>query len=400
MSKYYLFISIFLMLFAVNANAFKCPDVGQTAKILTIQDLQNINLCLPATGMTFWVANDLDAKGFPFQTIGSGSDKKFDGTIDGGGNIIHNLSPETDGGLVNQLSEVGVIKNMALKNIIVHGGGSESSSYGGLVNVSQGKISHVSILSGTVTGKTPSYLGGLVGIMIQGEIIDSSSSVILIPGVVQGKPTKYNGVFVGWQRGGLIILCTSSGSIRFLRSETEDNGGMVGLQSNDGVSENPVITRSKSSTIIDLKDTTRAEGNGVFAGAVSNGIIYDSFANGGVTGPTNSNVKAISGGFVGYLGYGGTIKEVYSSSTFSNGDPNADGGLVGVTPFAHNDISCTNSYWDADVSKLPYSSACPEGARSTELMKKQSTYDGWSPLIWGFGQGYPTLLGVESLLPY
>lgn len=371
---------------ATAMAAPQCPWPGPVVRISTAQDLQKIGLCLPATGMTFWLDTSIDETGIEFK----GFVGEFDGTFSGGGNIISNLTLATDGGLFDKLGTSGVIQSLALENIIAHGGSDHTYSYGALVNVSQGKISNVSILSGTVTGQTPSGLGGMVGKMIGGVMNVCTASIALAP----GENAKYNGVLVGQQESGEIENSVSSGYM-VLTGNADSNGGLVGWQK-----KNAVITRSSSSTNIDISNAKSAYGNGVLAGKVD-GMIDHSFAHGSVIRSPISNAMFISGGAVGYLN-DGNINEIYSSSTFPGGDPNADGGLVGLIPFAHNDISCTNSYWDSSVSGLPYSAACSDGGRSTELMQPAGpddyTFLGWNTTpqnkpIWKFMKGwYPTLL--------
>src|SRR5579863_371995 len=132
MQQRYLFTSIFLILFAINANA-ACPfPPGPVVPIYTIQDLQNITWCLPAQGRTFKLQNDIDATGFPFEKISNGFDGILDGRnpISGANYRIVNLQPRTDGGLIDSITESGVVKNLILENVIVYGGSDPTNSYG------------------------------------------------------------------------------------------------------------------------------------------------------------------------------------------------------------------------------------------------------------------------------
>ncbi|MCC2625568.1 MAG: hypothetical protein K0R14_1441 [Burkholderiales bacterium] len=370
-----------------NANASdQCPwPVSQTfIRISTPQALQDISLCAPYTGRTFFVDTEIDLTGIQFKSI-----DMFDGTFDGGGNRIMNLT-STNGGLFNVIKGSAIVKAFYLENANVTGGTDPSKGYGAVANVmqDQASISHVGV-SGTVKGQTSSYLGGIVGIMENGDLYDTASFVTLVPGI----NAQFNGVLVGLEKtGSKIDHSTSSGSI-ILTGNARSNGGIVGAQD-----KGAIITSSSSSTVIDNRGADTAIGNGVLAGLVG-GTLSNVFANGQVKNPI-SNARTISGGLAGKILSTGKLINGYSVSTFSGGDPNADGGLVGLPPNSGSNANlCVNSYWNSDTG-ISGSALCSDGGRSQELMQEGAptdyTYVDWEkqvPAAWIFKKGsYPTLV--------
>jgi len=305
-------------------------------QVATAEQLNNVRYNL---GKHFQQTADINLNsyntGSGWEPIGSNS-SSFNGTFDGNGNTISNLTinrSTTDYvGLFGATGATAKIQNVKLENTNVTGRGHT----GGLVGDNYGAITN-SYVMGTVTG-TGTSVGGLVGYN-ESSISDSYTS-----GSVEGN--QYTGGLVGYHSRGTITLSYSTSTVK----GESDVGGLVG---------------------------------GTFGG----GTITNSYARGAVTGTENC-----VGGLVGYNSTG-SITNVYAAGAVT-GKTNI-GGLVGQNT---NDGTVTKSYWDTTTSGTE-SSAGGEGVagKTTAEMKLQGTYVDWDFTgIWSTegskNDGYPFLI--------
>lgn len=379
MNKKYLIVSIYLAICAAGANAMSCPGDGQSATILTPQDLQDAASCDQTQNRTFLLGANLDLKGFSFTPF-----DQFDGTFDGQGYTISNLTPIKGGGLFDSISEAAIIKNLTLANANIHSD-NPKYGYGTLVNTMGGQslISNVYIKAGnmTITGDAPQYNGGMVGVQLSGTIQNSTSSIIL--DLTDGNNALDNGGLVGYQYGGTIKFTFTSALLILGGGTTYANGGMVGFQDKNGL-----VFSCHSHSIISLGNGS-AIGNGVLIG-YAKGTIHDTFTDGSIKArQLQLSGNSTSGGIIGNME--GVISDSYSNSTIDN-PGNINGGLIGYNASSG---SCLNSYWNIE-NGTQTSGGCTTGGRSPKNMQSASNYIGWDfKTTWAItSNSFPTLLSV------
>lgn len=168
--------------------------------------------------------NDIDCKGLTnFAPIGYGN-YFFDGTFDGNGKAIKNLTITDNAGdcvgLFRILGEHGMIKDLTIDNLTLSGGNSSSNNIGGLVGVlNGGAISNCILKNSTISCKTNSLsptVGGLVGGLSSGRITDCTVQACTVKAVTQDTsnsgPVAQAGGIVGNAYGGTITGCQVKGA--------------------------------------------------------------------------------------------------------------------------------------------------------------------------------------------
>ena len=168
--------------------------------------------------------NDIDCKGLSnFAPIGYGN-YFFDGTFDGNGKAIKNLTITDNAGdcvgLFRILGEYGMIKDLTIDNLTLSGGNSSSNNIGGLVGVlNGGAISNCIRKNSTISCKTNSLsptVGGLVGGLSSGSITDCTVQACTVKAVTQDTsnsgPVAQAGGIVGNAYGGTITGCQVKGA--------------------------------------------------------------------------------------------------------------------------------------------------------------------------------------------
>jgi hypothetical protein len=223
--------------------------------------------------------------GSGWEPIGNNS-SKFDGTFDGNGYTISNLTIERSTNNVGLFGATGVnakIQNVKLENTNVTG----NWYTGALAGINYGTITN-SYVMGAVTG-TGYYVGGLVGYN------ESPISGSYTSGSVEGN--RYTGGLVGHHYNGTITHSYSTSTVK----GEGDVGGLVG--------------------------------------STTYGTITNSYARGAVTGTQNR-----VGGLVGFNSHA-TITNAYATGVVKGIDD--VGGLVGAKG---SDSTVTKSYWDITTS--------------------------------------------------
>ena len=163
--------------------------------------------------------NDIDCGELTnFAPIGYGN-YFFDGTFDGNGMAIKNLTIADDAGacvgLFRILGENGMIKDLTIENLTLSGGNSSSNDIGGLVGIlNGGTVSNCMIKNSTISCKTNSLsptVGALVGALASGSITNSIVQACTVNAVTQDTsnsgPVAQAGGIVGNAYGGTITGC-------------------------------------------------------------------------------------------------------------------------------------------------------------------------------------------------
>jgi len=313
-------------------------------------DLNNVRNNL--TG-NYILVNDIDEQsagyaahntGDGWQPIGHESDNRFAGTFDGDGYTITGLTIDRatgNNGLFGY-TENATIRNVGLVNASIKAGaGNNGALAGNLLNTNISNSWATGTVESTTTGNSANF-AGLLGRFEGGVIQDSWADVFVDSGP----------------------LCNNA-------------GGLVGYL-NDGTERTAQILRSYALGDV-YGDRDRVGG---LVGA-NNGSIIDSYARGNVLGGSDR-----AAGLVGWNLEGKLINRSYSTGTVEGGA--RIGGLV-----AHNDAGTVNdSFWDTQASGETESDAGT--GKTTEEMKTQSTFVGWSfSDTWAFDEsindGYPIL---------
>lgn len=176
-----------------------------------------------------------------------------------------------------------------------------------------------------------------------------------------------------------------------------------------------LVGKSESSEIKRVKTNQSISGEGYHYGGVVGQLydseLYESYASGSII----NNGKGSSGGIVGWMQHS-TLSNSYSDTSIKHTSTGAPGGLVGalwndshiynsysigdvtslksrpggLVGYFNNGYSVNQSYWDINLSGQNISAGGM--GKSTDDMKKPTTYNGWDRSIWNIVDGqYPTL---------
>ncbi len=227
----------------------------------------------------------LDCDGMTgFEPIGNGS-KQFEGTFDGNGKTISNLSMTN----VNSKNvglfgyNDGTIKNLTLSSCTISGGSSSSPSYiGAQAGENSGSISGCTVINCTVSCNEDSsnpYVGGIVGILhgsITNCVVENTSVNAVTSDVSASVPTAYAGGIAGSRSNNTISGCTVKGTTTVTADYSNCStdvfaGAIVGILQGQGTFtdntyESTVTTKAKKQGDSDYTtksgQTQRGIGNG------------------------------------------------------------------------------------------------------------------------------------------
>jgi len=271
-------------------------------------------------------------------TLGTTESHEFNGTFDGNGYNITDLTIEigakTDDykiGMFSTVGSSGKVTNVSIADIHIQGG--LLGSVGGIAGVNRGTIEN-SYVSGSVRGTF--RVGGLVGLNDGGKIRKSYAT-----GQVDGDSEV--GGLVGGNYNGTINGSHSA-------AEVKNWDGLVGGL----VGENKGGTIRESYATGDVRGRAPSGGVGGLVGANYQGKIESSYATGDVDG------YEVVGGLVGNNTNGSKINESYAVGSVE-GDERA-GGLIGVS-----NGRVTNSYWDVEATGQPTSTGNGTGLTTVEM---------------------------------
>jgi hypothetical protein len=335
----------------VNPYAGGEGTEGSPYEIADWRHLDNVRQNLDAN---FRLVSDLnestagyDAVARPSANGGNGFDPigdattTFDGTFNGTGAVIANLSIDREGSQVGLFGKTGfgsVVENVTLEDVDVSGG----NVFGGLAGENDGTVKNVSVTGNVSGGETSSAVAGLVGRNEGDGTVTNSSAT----GNVSGGSRV--GGLVGKNSDGTVSDSSATSDITGTGS---DVGGLVG--DNDG-------------TVSDSYATGDVSGPGPSIGGlvgINQKIVTRSYATGDVSGIGDSSEDI--GGLVG--SNDDKVTRSYATGTVS-GNTGA-GGLVG-----DNDGTVTDGYWDTETTSQD-SSAGGTGLTTTQLKGNESLAD-------------------------
>lgn len=349
----------------------------------------------------FQLTADLDLsayEGTSFCMAGSSYRTPFNGTFDGGGHVIRNLTIAYDAGdavgLFRALGPSGRIRNLQLLHARVRA----DTCVGILVGYNAGGVIQDCNVTGDVQGT--GYTGGIAGISIDnGLICDCRADVN-----VAGQWYETGGI-AGANRHSRIVRCTVAGTV----TGSDNTGGVAGRQEGGTASDcssaatvtgarwtGGLLGRNADSEVSACFATGKVSGTDVVGGLVgfSDSEVHNCWAAAALRG--DSTV----GGLVGEL-MGGAIFHSYSRSVILGAV--AEGGLVGRQRGTCLYVGC---FWDGDVDILPPAVGDVVGVsvKSSAELQTESTFTqaGWdfvgetangtSDIWWTQdGQDYPRL---------
>ena len=242
--------------------------------------------------------------------------------------------------------------------------------------------------SGNVSGSGFVSYGGVGGLIGLTNSPSGASSIVISnsysTGDVNDSADPRIGGLVGYVYAGTIVDSYSTGNIYGNYSV----GGLVGRILSTGI-----INRSFA--------TGKVNGISYSGGLVGESYanIYNSYASGTVSG------SLYSGGLVGYI-QNANVQNSYSIGGLVN---SSMGGLVGINLSG----TITNSYWNNETAGTINctSTINPEGCdkKTSSQMKTSSTFSSWTTPPWYFKEGYypklkdftatvPTIAGFKSSL--
>lgn len=195
----------------VNSKIAKNTVISNASELRTFLDKMASGAS--TAGKTVTLSADITAN-FTVNNCGS-----WNGTFNGNGHKISNLTVSADGrskGLFSEVGAYGVVKNLTLDNCRVT---SNEWYTGGIAGECKGRIEQCSF-SGSVSAANG--VGGIAGHIVDGGVIEDCYNL--------GSVTSTNqvcGGIVGWQDGGLIKNCYNKGNTA---STNGWNGGVVGYK--------------------------------------------------------------------------------------------------------------------------------------------------------------------------
>lgn len=274
-------------------------------KIIDLNDYKNIKYNLTAH---YKLTKNIAMLNQTIETIGSSSEK-FDGTLDGAGFALEDLSVESNTnffGLFYALGTNGVIKNLTLTNLNVAG----AEILGGLVAENYGTISNC-----VVKGKILTKLNNANKLIYNGGIAGKNYGTIeLCMNFAEVSPTNsQNFVYAG----GIVALnagtVQTSGNYGTIGANT--SGGIVALNETKGIIKecyNEGDATINAYSFSSQQKTMYAFAGGIVANSKSTDTITYCYNKGKVVASNEySNAGAYAGGIVGYND-GTTIKYCYS----------------------------------------------------------------------------------------
>ena len=183
------------------------------------------------TDINITLTADIDLTGKDWTPIGTGYDKSYKGTFDGGGHTITGLTFTTNdeyAGLFGWLNRAGTVKNVVMEGVQITSNQIYGGSIGGVVGYSWGTIENCSV-SGSVSGTV--YVGGVVGAQIGGSITGCSSSAT-VKGMVD-----VGGVAGQTNSSATLTACYATGNVIIEIDPVKNisGGGLVGFNGGNGV---------------------------------------------------------------------------------------------------------------------------------------------------------------------
>ncbi len=234
-------------------------------------------------GTYFVLTADLDMTDVDWTPIGNMADMEnyttlFLGTFDGQGHTIRNFTYENDQFIVGAGIfgiSVGEIKNVNIKDAVVHCTDGGSMAIGSLVGYSMGSVTGCTVVNADVLGNN--CAGGLIGGDV-GPVTDCSATNVSVTvigdndfseGLVQCDIAECGGLLIGGGFGGTIANCTAQGTVKAEGNEPVGMGGIGGcLEMMDSITN-----CTADVTITSVKGGHAIGGLCGYAGTHSNGQV-------------------------------------------------------------------------------------------------------------------------------
>ena len=183
------------------------------------------------TDINITLTADIDLTGKDWTPIGTDYDNSYKGTFDGGGHTITGLTFTTNdkyAGLFGWLNRAGTVKNVVMEGVQITSNQIYGGSIGGVAGYSWGTIENCSV-SGSVSGTV--YVGGVVGVQIDGSITGCSSSAT-VKGMVD-----VGGVAGQTNSSATLTACYATGNVIIEIDPVKNisGGGLVGFNGGNGV---------------------------------------------------------------------------------------------------------------------------------------------------------------------
>ena len=289
------------------------------------------------------LADDINLLGYEWRPIGNSSNK-FNGTFDGQGHTISNLSVNINSksgnvyaGLFGYLDSNTTVKNLGIIDSVIftntNYNADDRAFSGGIAGYNTGTVMNC-YYTGTVIGSGTVTFGGIVGENSRGTIINCYNTGTVIGTETSGGIAGYNSkTITNCYNTGVVIATTTNGDA--------NSGGIVG---NNG---GPITNCYNIGKV-----TATATGGEAFSGGITgnnsgqfdnNGTIENCYNTGDVTGTGNT---VWSGGIAGFNS--GKITNCYNTgdvtgtATADSTSTNriaASGGIAG-----QNTVTITNCY--------------------------------------------------------
>jgi len=379
---------------------------GDPYQISTYADLVWLQGASTEWGKYFLQTANIDAaatSGDGWNPLGNDT---FDGTYDGGGFAIDNLTIDGAGslGFIQKTSSTTTIKNLGLTNVNITITGGNDGYTGALVShMDGGTVENCYSTGNIISNLTREYYnyGGLIARINAGSDVRDSYSEVNI----SNADSSVNvGGFVGYNNGGSITKCYATGTIQGGSAV----GGFVG-ENNTGSD----ITKSYSTGNV----TASSSSSGGFVGYNYKGTVSECYSRGDVSG------TARVGGFIGFnRRAGAVVSNCYSFGEVTGNVGGHVGGFCGrnyqtgaTIEYCYSTGVCndkgfmgasyngtpvvTDCFFDATTSGGTDSYATGE---TTTNMKIQATFTNWNfGTVWEMvGANYPRLKNQQdSALP-
>jgi len=358
-----------------------------------------------ALSASYNAGNDGTYKNSPIAT-------KFDGSFEGLGNSISNLSVSgtyDNEGLFASIGRSGVVRDLNLINESVTG--NEKSSVGGVAGTNHGLLqgdnaSGQFTLQNAVLRKLVQPRVGAIVAYNTGIVRSSTSTgtvMCAVPCTAGGAVAQSDGLLHGLQSSTTVTVVGGS-----------DAGGLVGVAT---VIENSEATGSVTGTgsnvggLVGIAGEVKnsfatgsvAGGSGAAVGGLvgdaGNGLISNCYSEGTVFGGSDATV----GGLIGSLSGNGEADDSYSTGDVSGGTGAVVGGFVGLD--GSGGTALTDTFWDLTTSGI---SSPSQGAGNvsndpgitglTTAQLQSGLPAGFSSSIWGekstINDGLPYLLAI------
>ena len=340
-----------------------------------------------------------------WQPIGSNT-VKFGGVYDGGGFAIDRLYIKG----YDLCGLFGRIESSTLKNIRLTNANINCSGWSGAL-VGHAAVSSVlsnCSVSGSVTGISSSYIGGLAGMIQSGTLIENSSSSCTVKGgnnigglagLISSSTVRScfsTGTVTGGSNvGGLAGRFDGSGNTSYLITQSYSTATVNGSDNVGGLIGNlgtvTTVSQCYSTGAVNAVSTA-----GGFAGTNS-GIITDCYTHSTVN--RISGTDAVFGGFIGSSSSSVSISNCYATGavTYAGSTNPTDKGFASVSTsdkYAHD-------FWDMNTSCQNATGVLLAKGKTTDQMKDIATFtsEAWdfktigSHGIWNIGnarnEGYP-----------